>query len=83
MQLLGCFGVCRKSFPAHAVLENCQHTESGVLGQHLQQRDAGVSGGKCSLHGYPLSLPSLPQVLQRGTSVHLGSISWKCALEHK
>lgn len=30
-----------------------------------------------------LSLPSQPQVLQGGTSVHSGCISWKCALEHK
>ena len=84
MQLLGCFNrVCRKSFSAHVVLENCQHTESRVLGQHLQQRDDGISGGKCSLHRYLLSLTSLPQVHRRGTSVHLGSISCKCALEHR
>lgn len=54
-----------------------------LLGQHLQQKDAGVSSGKCSLHRYLLTLTSLPQVLQRGTSVQLGFISWKCGLEHR
>lgn len=63
MQLLDSFNrVCRKSFPA-LVLENCQHTELGVFGQHLQERDAGASG-KHSLRRYLLSLTSLLQVLQ-------------------
>lgn len=55
--------------------EICQHIESGVLGHCLQQRDASVSGWKCFLHRYLCNLTSLPQVLQRGTSVHLGSVS--------
>lgn len=76
IQLLGCFNrVCRESFPLHVVLENCLHTESGVIGHCFQQRDAGVRGWKCSLHRYLLNLTSLPQVLQRDTSVHLGSVS--------
>lgn len=75
-QLLGCFyRECRENFPVHVVLENCQHTESGVLGHCLQQRDAHVRGWKCCLHRYLLNLTSPLQVLQRGTSVHLGSVS--------
>lgn len=53
----------------------CQHIESGVLGHCFQQRHAGVSDWKCSLHRYLSNLTSLPQALQRGTSVHLGSVS--------
>lgn len=76
IQLLGCFSrVCRESFPVHVVLGNCQHTESWMLGHCLQQTDVSVNSCKCSLHRYLLNLTSLPQVLQRGTSVHLGSVS--------
>lgn len=80
IQLLGCFNkIYREHFPAH-VLENCQHTEWGVFGQCLQQRDAGTSGWKWSLHRYLLNLTPLPK-LQRGNSVHLGSVFHKCALK--
>lgn len=31
----------------------------------------------------PTQIPVKSQVLQRGTSVQLGFISWKCGLEHR
>lgn len=76
LQLLVCFSrVRRESFPIHVVLGNCQHTESRVLGHCLQQTDASVNSWKWSLHRHLLNLTSVLQVLQRGTSVHLWSVS--------